>query len=77
MDKFLISPGPDFKWHVAKHLDRRIRDFEALVDLEGREVLLPSAAVQLNPQQIPEGSGLTKSTNDFLRQLLQSPTSRR
>jgi hypothetical protein len=44
MDEFLISPGPDFKRHVARQLDRRIRDFEVLVDLEGEDLLLPAQA---------------------------------
>jgi hypothetical protein len=38
----------------------------------------PSPQVRSNPPQINvESNGLTKSTNDFLRQLSQSPTNRR
>ena len=44
MDHNLIAPGPDFRWHVSKVLDRRIPDFRTLCELDGRELLLPSEA---------------------------------
>jgi predicted restriction endonuclease len=42
MDRQLIAPGPDLRWHVSARLDRRIPDFERLCSLEGRELLLPT-----------------------------------
>ena len=42
MDRHLIAPGPDLRWHVSARLDRRIPDFERLCSLEGRELLLPT-----------------------------------
>jgi putative restriction endonuclease len=41
LDRQLIAPGPDLRWHVAKVLDPRLRDNEVLRELEGRPVLLP------------------------------------
>jgi putative restriction endonuclease len=41
MDKALIAPGEDFKWHVSPVLDRRFRDFEPLVRLDGQPLILP------------------------------------
>jgi putative restriction endonuclease len=42
MDKCLIAPGPDLKWHVSTFLDDRIPDFARLVALEGRSLFLPA-----------------------------------
>lgn len=42
MDRNLIAPGPDFRWHVSRVLDPRIRDLRTLCDLDGRELLLPA-----------------------------------
>lgn len=42
LDKFLIAPGPDLKWHVSRQLDDRIPDFTSLVSLAGRNLFLPS-----------------------------------
>ena len=42
MDKLLIAPGPDLKWHVSPFLDDRIADLESFVRLAGRPVLLPN-----------------------------------
>lgn len=41
MDKNIIAPGPDLKWHVSKALDNHIRENDPLLKLEGRSVLLP------------------------------------
>lgn len=41
MDKNLIAPGPDKRWHVSRLLDRRIPDFHMLTSLEGMPLLLP------------------------------------
>jgi len=30
MDRHLIAPGPDLRWHVSARLDRRIPDLRAL-----------------------------------------------
>jgi putative restriction endonuclease len=44
LDRHLIAPGPDLRWHVSKVLDTRLRDNEVLLDLEGKDVLLPGNA---------------------------------
>jgi putative restriction endonuclease len=41
MDKHLIAPGPDMKWHVSPLLDDRVPDLRVLVSLEGRPLLGP------------------------------------
>lgn len=41
MDRNLIAPGTDLKWHVSFALDARIPDFAGLVSLEGMPVILP------------------------------------
>lgn len=39
LDRHLIAPGPDYKWHVSRVLDSRIRDYDPLLKLEGEPVL--------------------------------------
>lgn len=41
MDRNLIAPGTDLKWHVSPSLDSRISDFSVLVALEDQPILLP------------------------------------
>lgn len=41
MDRFLIAPGPDLRWHVSASLDDRVPDFARLVALQGRSLFLP------------------------------------
>lgn len=41
MDKNLIAPGPDYKWHVSKGLDDRIPDNRVLTNLAGKKLFLP------------------------------------
>jgi putative restriction endonuclease len=50
MDQNLIAPGPDYKWHVSRALDRRVPDFRALVDLHGQPLFLPAEA-RMYPKQ--------------------------
>ena len=35
LDRNLIAPGPDMKWHVSPVFDKRIPDFKAFVELDG------------------------------------------
>ncbi len=42
MDKNLIAPGLDLKWHVSSAIDDRIPDFQILCGLEGRPMILPN-----------------------------------
>lgn len=42
MDKHIIAPGPDRKWHVSKTLDDRLPDNRPLLELEGKSLILPS-----------------------------------
>lgn len=44
MDRHLIAPGPDLKWHVSRLLDRRIPDFTRLTSLHGQPLFLPREA---------------------------------
>lgn len=44
MDKNLIAPGPDLRWHISAALDDRIPDFHQLTSLKGRELILPKEA---------------------------------
>lgn len=41
LDKNIISPGPDMKWHVSSLVDKRIADNRPLLDLADRDILLP------------------------------------
>jgi putative restriction endonuclease len=41
LDRIIISPGPDYKWHVSKSVDKKIADNMPLLELNGRELLLP------------------------------------
>jgi putative restriction endonuclease len=41
LDKHLIAPGPDYKWHVSKALDDRLPDNRPLLDLAGKPLILP------------------------------------
>ena len=50
MDRHLISPCPDGKWHVSRRLDRR-RDGEAkLLEIDGLDILLPKEK-QYHPEE--------------------------
>lgn len=44
LDRHLIAPGTDLRWRVSKVLDPRLRDNAALLDLDGKDVLLPPSA---------------------------------
>lgn len=41
MDKFLIVPGTDNKWHVSPELDDRIEGCNEIINLDKRKILLP------------------------------------
>jgi putative restriction endonuclease len=41
MDRSILAPGPDLKWHVSKSLDDRIADNEPLVAINGSALILP------------------------------------
>jgi len=45
LDKNIICPGPDKKWHVSKSIDRRIPDLKIFTDLEGLPLILPKESV--------------------------------
>jgi putative restriction endonuclease len=42
MDKRLLAPGPDLKWHVSRSLDRRIEGQMELIELNGEKIILPA-----------------------------------
>jgi putative restriction endonuclease len=44
MDKNLISPGPDLKWHVSSLIDPRIPDNFLLSSLDKKPLILPTEA---------------------------------
>src|SRR5690554_2635416 len=41
LDAGAIAPGPDFKWHVSKRIDRRFPENKLLCDLDGTSLILP------------------------------------
>ncbi len=41
MDKYIIAPGPDLKWHVSTILDDRLADNRPLLELDGKSLILP------------------------------------
>lgn len=41
MDRNLVAPGPDYRWHVSPLIDSRITDFQPLLAIQGMEVLKP------------------------------------
>lgn len=41
MDRGIVAPGPDLKWHVSSLVDARIPDNSELVSLEGTPLILP------------------------------------
>ena len=41
MDKCVIAPGTDLRWHISRCIDRRFAENEPLVKLEGKELVLP------------------------------------
>lgn len=42
MDRSLIAPCPDLKWHVTKDLDPRIADHEKLITIDRQKIILPA-----------------------------------
>ena len=41
LDRNIIAPGPDYRWHISKMVDERIADNRPLVELDGKELILP------------------------------------
>lgn len=41
MDKCVIAPGTDLRWHISGCIDRRFAENEPLLRLEGKELVLP------------------------------------
>lgn len=41
MDRYLIAPGPDGKWHVSPDLDDRIHGQREILSLASRNIILP------------------------------------
>lgn len=42
LDRHVIAPGPDLKWHVSEVIEERIADNHPLIDLKGKNVLVPN-----------------------------------
>lgn len=42
LDQHIIAPGSDMKWHLSKVVDKRIPDNQPLIELEGKDVILPT-----------------------------------
>ena len=42
LDKYILAPGPDLKWHVSSMLDKRNRDYQELIELDKKPLLLPA-----------------------------------
>jgi len=41
LDRHIIAPGPDLKWHISPILDRRNRDYQELIDIDNQSIMLP------------------------------------
>lgn len=41
MDRHVIAPGPDYKWHVSRQVDRRLPENALLARLHGTDLILP------------------------------------
>jgi putative restriction endonuclease len=41
LDRNLIAPGPDMKWHVSRELDDRLPDNGPILEINGRGLILP------------------------------------
>ena len=41
-DAGIISPGPDYKWHVSRTVDARIADNRPLLELDAKDLLMPA-----------------------------------
>jgi putative restriction endonuclease len=50
MDRNLIAPGPDLKWHVSSTLDARVLDYGMLLDLKDKPLFLPREA-RMSPKE--------------------------
>lgn len=61
MDKQVIAPGPDLKWHVSPVVDRRIADNQKLVELDGSGLLLPA-----DPKLQPDPEALERRQRQLL-----------
>ena len=46
MDRSLIAPGPDHRWHVSHLLDDRLEGQRDLLDLKSRTLLLPKRPIR-------------------------------
>ena len=42
LDQHIIAPGPDMKWHLSEVVDERIADNQPLIELRGKDVIVPS-----------------------------------
>jgi putative restriction endonuclease len=58
LDHNVLVPGPDLLWHVSPTLDRRIKDYEEILDLNGKPILLPK-----NKRFWPSADALTWRKN--------------
>lgn len=50
LDKNLIAPGPDLKWHVSTTIDARVPDYSMLVELQGKPLFLPGE-LRMSPRR--------------------------
>lgn len=41
MDRQIIAPGPDLKWHVSPAVDRRFPDNHPILEIDGSDLILP------------------------------------
>jgi|TARA_Y100000310_G_scaffold341424_1_gene440520 putative restriction endonuclease len=51
MDRNIIAPGPDLKWHVSDIIDLRIPDFRPFAELAGAGVFAPNDNSQFAPSK--------------------------
>ena len=50
LDKNILSPGPDLKWHVSKLLDKRNRDYHCALRALVSDLRSRTSDLCLNPR---------------------------
>ena len=60
MDRYLIVPGPDDRWHVSHTLDRRLSGHKQLIKLDREKILRPKKT-----KDFPDKDALEWRLNEF------------
>ena len=61
LDRNLIAPGPDMKWHVSPLFDKRIPDNQPFVELDGQSVIYEGdPTYQPSPSNLEQRLGMLR-----------------